>query len=227
MTGRAHARATARVNAAPGGTVSFNVTGLAQEWVSSPAGNRGLLLRPTLPSNNMTMTYRFASLDHGDPAWRPKLVVTYTTGGQANGATGRVAGHASLAQQPQPEATPPANQVWRSYYHAAGRRVATPALATERSAGASVRVHDGTTGANQVHYLFADHLGSTNVTYNTANSTSTAQRYYPWGTVRPGPTNTLPTGYTYTGQLDSGLGLMSCGCVAYPPNMDKQRRLSN
>ena len=39
-----------------------------------------------------------------------------------------------------------------------------------------MRVPAGSTGANQVHYLFADHLGSTNVTYNTATSTSTAQR---------------------------------------------------
>ncbi len=194
--------ATARVNAGPGGTVSFALTSLAQEWVNSPAGNQGLLLRPTLPINNMTMTYRFASLDRWDPAWRPKLVVTYTSGGQANGATGRVAGHASLASQPQPEATPPANQVWRSYYHAAGRRVA-------------MRVQDGVTGGNQVHYLFADHLGSTNVAYNTANSTATAQRYYPWGSVRPGPNNALPTGYTFTGQLDSGLGLMYYGARFY------------
>ncbi len=78
-----------------------------------------------------------------------------------------------------------------------------------------MRVQDGSTGANQVHYLFADHLGSTNVTYNTANSSSTAQRYYPWGTVRPGPGNTLPTGYTFTGQLDSGLGLMYYGARFY------------
>lgn len=69
--------------------------------------------------------------------------------------------------QPAPEATLPANHTWRSYYRAAGRRVATPALAPERSAGASVRVQDGTTGANQVHYLFADHLGSSNVSYRS------------------------------------------------------------
>ncbi len=78
-----------------------------------------------------------------------------------------------------------------------------------------MRVQDGVTGGNQVHYLFADHLGSTSVTYNTANSTSTAQRYYPWGTVRPGPGNTLPTGYTFTGQLDSGVGLMYYGARFY------------
>ena len=78
-----------------------------------------------------------------------------------------------------------------------------------------MRVQNGVTGADQLHYLFADHLGSTNVTYNTANSSSTAQRYYPWGTVRPGPNNALPTGYTYTGQLDSGLGLMYYGARFY------------
>jgi hypothetical protein len=122
-------RATVRVNTAPGGTVSIDLTGPAQEWVSSPAGNRGLLLRPTLPVNSMTLTYRFASANHGTAGWRPKLVVGYTVPGEEQGATGRVAGHASLAMQPAPEANPPANQVWRSYYHAAGRRVATPALA--------------------------------------------------------------------------------------------------
>ncbi len=29
---------------------------------------------------------------------------------------------------------------------------------------------------------------------------------YPWGTVRAGPNNALPTGYTFTGQLDSRPG---------------------
>ncbi len=38
---------------------------------------------------------------------------------------------------------------------------------------------------------------------------------YPWGAVRPGPDNALPTGYTYTGQLDSGLGLMYYGARFY------------
>jgi RHS repeat-associated protein len=33
--------------------------------------------------------------------------------------------------------------------------------------------------------------------------------------VRPGPNNALPTGYTYTGQLDSGLGLMYYGARFY------------
>ena len=34
------------------------------------------------------------------------------------------------------------------------------------------------------------------------------QRYHPWGTVRSGSGNALPTGYTFTGQLDTGVGLM-------------------
>jgi RHS repeat-associated protein len=38
---------------------------------------------------------------------------------------------------------------------------------------------------------------------------------YPWGAVRPGPNNALPTGYTFTGQLDSGLGLMYYGARFY------------
>ncbi|MFZ2488911.1 MAG: DNRLRE domain-containing protein [Anaerolineae bacterium] len=155
-------RAVVRVNAAPGQTVSFDLTALAQEWVSSPAGNLGLLLRPTLPGNNATMTYRFASADHWDPAWRPQLVVTYSSGTASS--LGRLAGHASLAQQEAaPEATRPFTQVWRSYYHAAVQRVA-------------VRVQDGASGANQVHYLLADHLGSTNVSYRSDGGNTVARR---------------------------------------------------
>ncbi len=123
---------------------------MAQEWVSSPAGNQGLLLRPNLSSNTSILQYRFASRDNTTATSRPKLTVTYTTPAQAADPAGRGAGLASPAKQSAPEATPPANHTWRSYYHAAGRRVA-------------MRVQDGVTGANQVHYLLADHLGSTNV----------------------------------------------------------------
>ena len=38
---------------------------------------------------------------------------------------------------------------------------------------------------------------------------------YPWGSVRPGPGNTLPTGFTFTGQLDTGVGLMVYGARLY------------
>ena len=63
-----------------------------------------------------------------------------------------------------------------------------------------MRVQNGSTGANQVHYLFADHLSSSNVSHRGDGGQTVTQRYYPWGTVRPGPNNALPTGYTYTGQ---------------------------
>ncbi len=44
---------------------------------------------------------------------------------------------------------------------------------------------------------------------------------YPWGTVRPGPNNALPTGYTFTGQLDSGAGLMYYRARHYGPSLGR------
>lgn len=64
-------------------------------------------------------------------------------------------------------------------------------------------------------FVFADHLGSTNVSYRSDGGNTVVQRWYPWGSVRPGPNNALPTGYTFTGQLDSGLGLMYYGARYY------------
>ena len=80
-----------------------------------------------LSVNNATMAYRFASANHSDLAWRPRLVVTYTAGHAYN--PGRPPGHASLVMRAAPEGTPPAYHTWRSYCHVAGRRVATPAPA--------------------------------------------------------------------------------------------------
>ena len=148
--GKSTRRASMRVNAAAGGTATVDLTTLVQEWVSNPAGNQGMLLRPNLATNTSILQYRFASRDNTTATSRPKLTVTYTTPAQAANPAGRGAGLASPAKQSAPEATPPANHTWRSYYHAAGRHVV-------------MRVQDGTTSANQVHYLFADHLGSTNV----------------------------------------------------------------
>ena len=45
------------------------------------------------------MTYRFASANHWTAAWRPKLAVSYTLPAQEQGASGRVAGHASLTHR--------------------------------------------------------------------------------------------------------------------------------
>jgi RHS repeat-associated protein len=79
------------------------------------------------------------------------------------------------------------------YYNLSGKRVAMRVSST-------------------VYLLLTDHLGSSNVTYNISTSTATTQRYYPWGTIRPGPNNALPTDCTFTGQkLDSATGLMVYG----------------
>jgi|GEM_PF-5174253 len=105
-------RAAMRVNAAVGGPITTDLTGLVQGWVSNSSGNRDLLLRLILPLNSTTMTYRFASANHSDPTWRPRLVVTYTPGQAYNPS--RPPDLASLSMQAAPEATPPANHTWRS-----------------------------------------------------------------------------------------------------------------
>jgi YD repeat-containing protein len=62
---------------------------------------------------------------------------------------------------------------------------------------------------SELVYLFADHLGSTSVTYRVSDGQTTPQFYYPWGEVRPGPSNGLPADHTYTGQQTvEGIGLM-------------------
>ena len=94
------------------------------------------------------------------------------------------------------------NGVAKKYYYAGDRRIA---------------LRDNGT----LHYLFPDHLSSTNVSVRADNSATVVQRYHPWGAVRPGPTNALPTGYTYTGQLDSGSGLMYYRTRHYDPSLGR------
>jgi RHS repeat-associated protein len=54
------------------------------------------------------------------------------------------------------------------------------------------------------------------VSYRPSNGQTITQRYHPWGTIRPGPDNTLPTDYTFTGQkLDESTGLMYYGARYY------------
>jgi RHS repeat-associated protein len=56
------------------------------------------------------------------------------------------------------------------------------------------------------------------VAYDTSSGTWVTQRYYPWGTIRPGGGNVLPTDYTFTGQkLDESTGLMYYGARYYDP----------
>jgi RHS repeat-associated protein len=54
------------------------------------------------------------------------------------------------------------------------------------------------------------------VSYRPSDGQTITQRYYPWGTIRPGPDNALPTDYTFTGQkLDESTGLMYYGARYY------------
>jgi RHS repeat-associated protein len=73
-----------------------------------------------------------------------------------------------------------------------------------------------------LYYLFSDHLGSTSVAYDTSSGTWVTQRYYPWGTIRPGDGNALPTEYTFTGQRwDEAVELMDYKARWYDPALGR------
>jgi len=55
-----------------------------------------------------------------------------------------------------------------------------------------------------VYHLHTDYLGSSNVSYRADVQQTITQRYYPWGAIRSGPDNALPTDYTFTLRLSSG-----------------------
>jgi RHS repeat-associated protein len=60
------------------------------------------------------------------------------------------------------------------------------------------------------------------VSYRADGQQTIIQRYYPWGTIRPGPNNALPTDYTFTGQkLDESTGLMYYGARYYDPALGR------
>jgi RHS repeat-associated protein len=97
------------------------------------------------------------------------------------------------------------------YYTLGGRRVAM------RKVPADPPGQVGT-----LYYLFSDHLGSSSVSYRTSDGQTITQRYYPWGAIRPGPDNALPTDYTFTGQkLDESTGLMYYGARYYDPALGR------
>jgi RHS repeat-associated protein len=60
---------------------------------------------------------------------------------------------------------------------------------------------------SEVIYLFADHLGSTSVTYRIGDGQVERQWYKPWGELRPGPGSSLSTDYQFQGQRNAGWGL--------------------
>ena len=71
---------------------------------------------------------------------------------------------------------------WRQTCHVPAEVVKYYALGGERVAMRRAPVGQ----AGTLYYLFADHLGSTSVAYNTATGQVQAIRYYPWGSIRSG-----------------------------------------
>jgi len=52
---------------------SFDLTGLAQEWLAGALANSGVLLR----ADSSTASFQFASAEHNLVALRPELAITY------------------------------------------------------------------------------------------------------------------------------------------------------
>ena len=89
----------------------------------------------------------------------------------------------------------PTGVVWRFYYYAGAARIA-------------LRVKDST-DTQQVYYLFADHLGSTNVTTDGAGNQVSLSLYKAWGESRLPSGGSSLTDYKFTGQRkDDGIGLV-------------------
>jgi len=62
----------------PGKWYPFDLTAVAQGWVSGALPNNGILLGGSSPVSSSS--FYFASVETGTPASRPKLVITYRTG---------------------------------------------------------------------------------------------------------------------------------------------------
>jgi RHS repeat-associated protein len=90
---------------------------------------------------------------------------------------------------------------------------AAPAITKYYTLGGQRIAMRNTTG---LYYIVADHLGGANVTYRSDGADTKTQRYYPYGGIRPGPTNTLATDRDFTGQtLDPTSGLTHMGARDY------------
>jgi RHS repeat-associated protein len=73
--------------------------------------------------------------------------------------------------------------------------------------------------AATLYYLFSDHLGSSNVVYNTATQQADTIRYYPYGSTRSGG---VPTDRLFTGQrFDSYTQLYQMGARWYDVSLGR------
>lgn len=89
---------------------SFNLTSMAQGWVADPGANWGVLLKG---SSGTSVQYSFASKEYWTQTMRPKLTVSYTTGGAAQPtatATSLYTNTPTLT--PTPGATPTRTATW-------------------------------------------------------------------------------------------------------------------
>jgi RHS repeat-associated protein len=103
-------------------------------------------------------------------------------------------------------------------YEVASNGTATTTTSYYTLGGASVATR---TGAS-LYYTLGDQIGSTSVAYRSDGQQTDTQRYYPFGSIRPGPSNTLPADKTFTGQtLDQATGLLDYGARYYDPSIGR------
>jgi hypothetical protein len=57
--------------------ITFNLTGLAQDWVRQPGSNAGVTLKPVGTSSSPSVRYEMAGALHPDPGLHPRLTITY------------------------------------------------------------------------------------------------------------------------------------------------------
>jgi hypothetical protein len=98
------AAATTNVTA-PSNWYSWDVTALAQDWVSSPAGNRGMILITTA-----NRELRFYSKDATDARYHPYLRIDYS-GGVGPGPTATHTPQPGTTPDPPPTRVPPTEQL--------------------------------------------------------------------------------------------------------------------
>jgi hypothetical protein len=79
----AAAEDTQDVNATNNQYKTWSVTNMVADWVSTPANNYGMLLNSDGVASVDSYRY-FVSTEDSNTPYRPKLIVTYTSGGQAS-----------------------------------------------------------------------------------------------------------------------------------------------
>ena len=98
--------------------------------------------------------------------------------------------------------------IWRFYYYAGSARIA-------------MRIKNGPT--DLVFFLFADHLGSTNVTSDPSGQIVGLSLYMPWGESRAGGAGTRLTDYAFDGQrnMEGSIGLQYFNARWYDSSLSR------